>query len=336
MTRFASGSYLVKQYTILQSAGLGGTTFDALATTNLPAGFAASLGYTSNDVLLDLTAALGAGSGLSGNQQNVANGMNNYFNGGGTLPSNFVPIFGLTGGNLSSALDQLSGEAATGGQQASFQLMSNFLGLMLDTGTGTQAVAVVAAVAPWAMRPSNRRASRRRPMPRPSRNRRPSRALRSAGASGAPASAVPAISTATPAVGSHDITARTYGFAGGLDYHVSPDTLLGFALSGGGTKWDLSSGLGGGSSDAFQAGVYGKTRSGPAYLSAAFAFANHWMKTDRYAYGSDHLTASFDAQDYAGRLEGGYRFARRRLAASRPMPRCRRRASTPRAIARPT
>ena len=40
-------------------------------------------------------------------------------------------IFGLTGVNLGNALSQLSGEAATGAQQAAFQL-TQFLGIMLD------------------------------------------------------------------------------------------------------------------------------------------------------------------------------------------------------------
>src|ERR1700691_5598019 len=61
---FASGNYAKNQYTILQSAGLSGTTFSALTTTDLPAGFKASLAYTNDDVLLDLTAALGGPSAL--------------------------------------------------------------------------------------------------------------------------------------------------------------------------------------------------------------------------------------------------------------------------------
>ena len=39
---------------------------------------------------------------------------------------------GLLGGNLANALTQLSGEAATGGQQVAFQLSDQFLELMLD------------------------------------------------------------------------------------------------------------------------------------------------------------------------------------------------------------
>jgi outer membrane autotransporter protein len=106
----------------------------------------------------------------------------------------------------------------------------------------------------------------------------------------------------------YDLAARTVGFAGGFDYRLSPNAVVGLAFAGGGTDWSLSQGLGGGKSDAFQAGIYGATKYGPAYLAAAFAFANHWMSTDRLAFG-DHLTADFNAQSYGGRLEGGYRFA---------------------------
>jgi outer membrane autotransporter protein len=108
-------------------------------------------------------------------------------------------------------------------------------------------------------------------------------------------------------VGSHDLAASVAGFAGGFDYRVTPDTVVGIAFAGAGTNWSLSQGLGGGKSDAFQAGLYGATRWGAAYLAAAFSYANHWMSTDRLAFG-DHLTADFDAQSYGGRLEGGYRF----------------------------
>ena len=102
------------------------------------------------------------------------------------------------------------------------------------------------------------------------------------------------------------ISPRVAGGAAGLDYRLAPGTVVGFALAGGGS---LAQGLGGGKSDAFQAGVYGTTRWGPAYLAAAFAYTNHWMSTDRFAFAGAHLTASFNAQSFGGRLEGGYRFA---------------------------
>ena len=57
-----------------------------------------------------------------------------------------------------------------------------------------------------------------------------------------------------------------------------------------------------------QAGVYGFTHAGPAYLGGALAFANHWFTTNRSALG-DALTANFAGQSYGARLEGGYRYA---------------------------
>jgi autotransporter-associated beta strand protein len=105
---FASGSYAARTYTILSAAGgLNGTTFNSLTTTNLPAGFTASLSYTATDAILNLTATLGQPSaaggpsgpgalgtgGLNLNQLNVANSLNNFFNNGGTLPLSFVGVF---------------------------------------------------------------------------------------------------------------------------------------------------------------------------------------------------------------------------------------------------
>ena len=110
-------------------------------------------------------------------------------------------------------------------------------------------------------------------------------------------------------VGSHDLSARTAGGAAGLDYHLSRDSVVGVALAGGGTDWSLAQGLGGGKSDAFQARIYGATRWDPAYVAAALAFTNHWMSTDRFAFAGDHLSTSFNAQSFGGRVEGGYRFA---------------------------
>jgi hypothetical protein len=66
------------------------------------------------------------------NQLNVGHAIDNFFNNGGALPPAFVSLFGLTGNNLTTALDQLSGEAATGAQRVGFQLGDQFLNLMLD------------------------------------------------------------------------------------------------------------------------------------------------------------------------------------------------------------
>ena len=108
-------------------------------------------------------------------------------------------------------------------------------------------------------------------------------------------------------VGSTNVSARTFGFAAGMDYRITPNSVVGSAFAGGGTGWGLASGLGNGRSDAFQAGIYGLTHEGPAYLATALAFANHWFATTRSALG-DQLNANFVEQSYGARLEAGYRF----------------------------
>ncbi|WP_051311099.1 autotransporter domain-containing protein [Bradyrhizobium sp. Cp5.3] len=302
----APGGAVAKQSTILHATGgLGGTTFAGASATN----FVASLSYTPTDVLLNLSAALGAGTGLSVNQQNVANALNNAFNGGGTLPPNFAGVFGLTGSNLRTALSQLSGEPAAGAQQGAFQFVGQFLGLMLDPfadGRGGAGGPAVGFAPERAALPDDI-------------------ALAYAKATGTPfCKAEPAFEPrwsvwasgfggtnktgGDAAVGSQDLTARAAGAAAGLDYHLNRNAMVGLALAGGGTRWDLTQGLGGGKSDAFQGGVYAAVRSGPAYVAASLAAANHWMSTDRFAAFGDHLIASFNAQSYGGRIEGGYRF----------------------------
>jgi outer membrane autotransporter protein len=313
---FAAASYATHTFTILSAAGgLGGTRFGSLTTGNLPAGFTANLSYTDTNVILNLTATLGAfGAGsLSGNQASVANALNNFFNNGGALPPAFVTIFGLTGGDLGDALSQLSGEAASGGQQAGFQMTSQFLGLMLDpfiegrSGVaGTSGPALGFAPEREAL-PDDIALAYSSVLKAPKAPSTASFKQRwsvwgSAYGGSNRTSGDPAVA------GSHDLNARTAGFAGGLDYRLTPNSLVGFALAGGGTNWSLSQGLGSGKSDAFQAGIYGVTRSGPAYLAAALAYTNHWMSTDRFAFAGDHLTASFNAQSFGARVEGGYRF----------------------------
>jgi uncharacterized protein with beta-barrel porin domain len=307
---FAPGSYIAKQYTILHSGGLGGTTFSGLSG-NVPPNFTERLSYTATDVLLDLTATLGAGVGLNQNQRNVASAINGFFNAGGTLPPAFGNLFGLTGGNLANALTLLSGEAATGAQQSAFQLMTEFIGIMLDPFVDGRRGIVGGPALGFASEPEV--------LPDDA-------ALADARVTKAPAYKGPPPfvpywlawggayggynrTDGDPAgIGSHDLATRTGGLTAGLDYHVAPYTVVGFALAGGGTSWGLAQGLGGGKSDAFQAGAYGATQWGPAYVAAALAFTNHWMSTDRFAAFADHLTASFDAQSFGGRAETGYRF----------------------------
>ena len=321
---FASGTVPRARYTILESAGIsGGTTFDTLTTTNLPPGFSASLTYNANDVFLTLTSLLSQQSGLNRNQQNVANGLNNAFNTGGALPPNFFDIFALSGPALGNALTQLDGEAATGAEKSAFQLMNEFLDLMLDPwvggGGGNMGGGGAAGFAPEQQTglPPDAALAYAKALKNPAPAQQQPQDFEPRWSTWGSGFGGRSTTEGNAVVGSNNLTASTYGYAAGMDYHVTPNTIYGFALAGGGTNWSLAQNLGTGRSDAFQMGVHGKTQLGPAYVSAALAFANHWFTTNRIALG-DQLQANFDGQSYAARVEAGYRYAVLPLAGVTP------------------
>ena len=110
-------------------------------------------------------------------------------------------------------------------------------------------------------------------------------------------------------VGSNNTTSSVYGTAVGADYRISPYTIAGFALAGGGTNFSVA-GSGFGHSDLFQAGAFVKHTVGAAYISAALAYGWQDITTNRTvtAAGTNQLRAQFNANAFSGRLEGGYRF----------------------------
>jgi uncharacterized protein with beta-barrel porin domain len=314
---FARGAYRPGTYTILTANdGLAGTKFADLQTSGLQEVSNIRnphLVYDASNVYLALDpATLTLRPGLPRNLQSHANAINTFITSGGTLHPAFQRLLNLSASDLEAALTLHTGEAATGAQQVAFQLTNQFLGIMLDPfvdgrstfggigGGGAIGFAPEHEPLPEDIALAYAKVLKAPPKP-PAFEQRWS--VWGAGYGGTNrTSGDPVV------VGSHDLAARTAGGTAGLDYHLSRDSVVGFALAGGGTDWSLAQGLGGGKSDAFQAGLYGATRWGPAYLAAAFAYTNHWMSTDRLTFASDHLTARFNAQSFGGRMEGGYRF----------------------------
>jgi uncharacterized protein YhjY with autotransporter beta-barrel domain len=260
--------------------------------------------------------------GAPTNVLNVAGGLDNFVSRGGALPPGLQNLYNLTPAQLSAAISALSGEAATGSEKGAFTLMNQFLGVMLDPfvsgrdcggasglprdptlgqpGCGGQAIGFAPdQQASFPPEIALAYASALKAPPKQAFDQRWSAWGSSFGGS--------STTNGNAVVGSNNVTARDYGFAGGMDYHFSPNTLAGFALAGSGTNWGLAQGLGGGRSDAFQLGVYGKTYFGPVYVAAALAFTNNWFTTNRLALG-DQITAKFNGESFGGRLESGYRF----------------------------
>ncbi|HZO46681.1 MAG TPA: autotransporter domain-containing protein [Xanthobacteraceae bacterium] len=312
LATLASGSYVTRSYTILIAAGgLGGTTFDSVDTLNLPAGFTAALDYTANAAVLNLTANL-ARPGLNQNQLATATAIDTFFNNGGALPPGFTTVYGLTGDQLKSALTQLSGENATGGAQAAFTQMGQFLGLLLDPfvegRNGGDGFSGAFGYAPE-KKPS--RASReaenafaaslKAPRPTVIDERWGVWASAFGGSNRTSGDAV---------VGSNDFSARVSGYAAGLDYRGWRNTVVGVAVAGGNTNWNVLGG-GGGQAEIAQIAGYASTRWNNFYLSGALAGAWYRTTTDRTVTvaGTDHLAADFNASNIAFRAESGYRVA---------------------------
>src|ERR1700722_10072237 len=223
-------------------------------------------------------------SSASADQRAVANALDAFVAGGGTLPLAFLNLFNLSPSQLASAFTQLSGETATGAAQAGTQAMNSFLSMVtnpFDTNRpfaeNRQLPTMFVKAAPLGAAPDPRRWG-----------------IWAAGYGGQTNAAGDPLG-----VGSHDRSVSTYGYATGLDYLVTPYTVAGFALGGGGTGYGLSNGLGSGRSDMFQAAFYSTTRVNAAYLSAAVAYAWYGVSTDRYVTvaGTDHLTADFSANN---------------------------------------
>jgi uncharacterized protein with beta-barrel porin domain len=242
--------------------------------------------------------------------QNVANAIDQYVLNGGTPPPGFQNLYNYTPAQIENALTQLEGQPATGAQTSAFQLMTDFMNLLSDPssgGGGSPAGGGAPGFAPEqeASLPSDVAEAyasilTKTPAAQQNFDQRWSAWGSAYGGAGK--------LDGDPVVGSNSVTASDYGFAAGMDYRATPDSVYGFALAGGGTNWSVAQNLGSGRSDSFQIGVHDTTHWGPAYLSGALAFANHWFTTNRIAVG-DNLTAKFDGQSYAARGEAGYRYA---------------------------
>jgi Autotransporter beta-domain len=109
-----------------------------------------------------------------------------------------------------------------------------------------------------------------------------------------------------PASGTGTLQSRTFGSTIGAEYQFSPNTKAGIAFSGTGSTWGDAAG-GSGSSNAVNVSLYGTVHEGRAYVAGWLNAADNWINTTRLS-GGDQIVGKFSAQNYGGRLEGGYRY----------------------------
>ena len=141
-----------------------------------------------------------------------------------------------------AGLTQVSGESATGSQQTTFNAMNQFMGVLTDPFIAGRGGPVAPRRAECVCRgrlglrargrtDGERDAYRRCPQRRRQRRLRPALERVGAGFGGSQTT------DGNAHLGSNNTTSSIYGIAVGADYRVSPDTLAGFALAGGGTSF---------------------------------------------------------------------------------------------------
>ena len=266
-------------YTILTAqGGLNGTTFDSLALAT-PSGIVGTLSYTANDVLLTLTSQLAQTAGLNQNQRAVATSLDTVFNAGNSTGG----LGAIFTGNVAQNLTQASGETATGSQQATFDAMTQFLGLISDpftagrgdgggspTAFAEQGDAFNAFASTGRKRSGAERdaygmitkAAPRAPLFEARWN------VWAAGFGGSQTTGGNAM------LGSNTSTSRIAGVAAGADYWLSPQTVAGLCAGRRRHEFQCGEWLGSGRSDLFQAGAFVRHTVGAAYITAA---AGLWL-----------------------------------------------------------
>ncbi|MBN8938351.1 MAG: autotransporter domain-containing protein [Rhizobiales bacterium] len=296
---FRSSGFADRTTTVLTAAGGVSGTFTLTPET----GSFGRVVYHPNDVQLTINgyravaALLGTGSGNAGH---VAAGLDRGIDASGRAPpAAFNPLLGLYGAPLAAALNRLSGEAGTGVPSTALAGASTFLDIMLDPMAGARG-AMAAAPGSSLIEMADTAAAR---TPAERAGAAWSIWTKAYGAAGRTAS-----DAATGAAGS---ASALYGVAAGADKLVSPGTLVGFALAGGGTSFGLGT-RGSGAGDFAQIGLYASTRLGSAYVSAALAYGWNRFDVNRTvdALGVNEIYRSSPiAHTFGGRAEAGRRFA---------------------------
>jgi uncharacterized protein with beta-barrel porin domain len=239
-----------------------------------------------------LNASMSAsGLGLNASQTQVFNTLNSYFNATGSLP---FALASLT----PQGLTQASGAVTTGSQQSTVAAMTQFMS-RLDPTSRSGGAATTPVVMGYAEDDGDKRTN----------------AFAMFGKAPPAVASEPRWSVWAEAYGGAekisgdqaDTNTTLYGTVVGADYRFSPDTLAGFALSGGQTSFTVGN-LSSGQSQLFQAGAYARHAEGAAYVSGSLSYGWQDMTINRFVQGGAHLNAEFDANSWSGRLESGYRF----------------------------
>ncbi len=276
-------------YILLQAGSVSGQFAQVSTSGSFGAGVEANVSVTPTQVLLGLTPAPLTTAAISTltsfNQRSAAGALDAANRAGGNL-SPFFNVYNQPASTIGLAVNQLSGEIATGTGAMGFAAGEQFLATLLDPlGYGRE------SMMGGRLRPGGD------------------------GDGSAPNAKRHAVwGTATggynrtsgdAADGSAARTARMAGFALGFDHLIGARSIAGVAIAVGESGTSLASGQGSGTANFGQIGAYGTTRFGSFTVSGAGAFTFMDVDTKRTLYflNSDQQRAGLGAQVYSLRAE---------------------------------
>ena len=303
---FQGGSYLSRRYTVLAAAGGVTGTFGALTSTNIPAGFRATLEYDANDAILDLTTTMSS-AGLNGNQRAVASGLNAAFTAGAALPPAFVTVFGQTGASLASTLSQLSGEGIVAAQGVAHRESALFTSTITDQTTfygdigDTNSITLTEAAPGFlAYTPQRELAD----LPSRSQETLPLPPRQRTWRAWATGYGGTEDVHGDSGLGSNGLTSTIYGGSLGVDYQLSPNYRAGIAVGGSDGSFNLPTLATSGSTTGGHIAFYDLATFGAFYAASSNSFSYYTNKTTRTAV-ADTERGTFDSHEFRTRVEFG-------------------------------
>ena len=278
---FAAGNYTVGQkFAIVESTGLVTGSFASLTHAGAALTFylTDNLSYTSNSVYLNLvtknlTPLLPTGS--ASNLTNTAKAIDGFVTAGGIPNTGMLALYSQTGAALADSITQAEDQVGTNVATAVSQSFAPFLKTMTDQcATGSDQDASASCV--WSSVYG--------------------------GHTGI---------SADVTTGAASLSGSNVGLAVGGQINLAEiDSVLAASMAIG--QQSFSSGNGTGTSRDILLGIYAhKTIMDHGYVSASLGYGNLDVTTTRTVRvaGTDVLSGNVTANEFGGRVEGGYRFS---------------------------
>jgi uncharacterized protein with beta-barrel porin domain len=290
---FASGAYAINtRYSVLTANFNGITgTFASFSAPTAPGYVKPVLSYDAFHVYLTLQpVSLGPLlPGANANQAAVISAIDTAVLAGALPPSGFGSLYNLSGPALAGALDQISGQIGPNIVNGVGQNFLSFLSMTAQGGDGGHG-----SFAPG---------SAYGDADAPHRAQLAPGAVRVWGAAYGGHVGL----SGDPASGAASLSSSNVGFVGGADLQLDDHLLAGATLGAGSQRF--ASGNGTGTSDDYMLSLYGRAYIDAAYVTAAFGYGWHQVKTLRVVTvsGTDVLQGRMNADNFGGRAEAGWR-----------------------------